>query len=173
MKSPFLQLKESIFEVSRMAYETDDEFKEDEAKLENYIEIRNHLVSGLKPELTAEQRKELQKGIRDLDFVIARIKEELRNYLKDYLKEHCVKKEIIDQDKLDAEFEKLRIAHERIYLIHKHKRPDLVEGFLKIAFEAMTDEEIEQFWKNVRHRETYELNEILKSVEADATALRP
>lgn len=173
MKSPYLQLKEAIFDINRMAYETDDYFKECEAQLEHNIKIRDHLVTGLDLNTTDEQRKELQKGIYNLDFVIERIKEELRLYLDDYLKEYCVEKEVEDEEKLNAAFERAQIANERIYLIQKHKRPELVEEFLKITFAAFTSDEIEEFWRNTRKRETDELDEILESVAAEATSLRP
>jgi hypothetical protein len=173
MKSPHLQLKEAIYEISKIAYETDDEFKEMEAQLEHYIEIRNHAAKGLDLPNSDEQRKELRDALDELDFVIERIREELRNYLEDYLEESRVKIEFLDQEKLDAAFEKARIAHERVYLVYKHTRPDLVEEFLRTAFETLNPDEREEFWQNVARRELDELDEILESVEADATALRP
>ncbi len=173
MKSPYLQLKEAIFDINRMAYETDDYFKECEAELEKRIKRRNFSAKTLKFKVNPKKIRELKKTIADIDFIIERIKEEMRNYLDDYLQEHCVKAEIEDEEKLNEAFERARIANERIYLAHKHTRPELVEEFLKIVFDALTSDEIEEFWKNVRRREMDELDEILASVEADATALRP
>ena len=173
MKSPHLQLKEAIYEISINAFEIDDFLKEAEAKIQQTTKIRDHLLTGLDLEISSEQRRELSKAIEDLDVVIERSREELRNYLEDYLRETKVEIEFPDQEKLDAAFEKARVAHERVYVLYKHTRPELVEGFLEIALDAMTPEEVEEFWESVRRRETDELDEILESVEAEKTALKP
>jgi hypothetical protein len=174
MKSPHLQLKEALFEINRIAYETDDHFKECEAKLENYINARNLFAPGLK--LAAddpEQLKKMRKTLYEFDFIVERLKEELRIYLDAYLEENRVEVENPDEEKLDAAFALAHVAHERIYLVHKYKRPDLLPGFMESTLGALTPDEMDEFWRNVRRREIEELDEILASVEADATALRP
>ena len=173
MKNPHVQLTEAIFEIEKTAYETDDFFKESEAKLEEYVKTRDDFAERLKYALPPAKQK-MQLLHDDLSLKIEKGKQDLRKYLHACFEEDGrVEIEEPDQEKLDAAFEKARIAHERIYIVYKHLRPELLEDFTKIATDHLTPEEIEEFFDNVRQREAEELNEILTSVESDGNALVP
>lgn len=173
MKNPHLQLKEAIFEISKIAYETDDFFKECEATIEENVKIRDDYAERIKDASPTEQIQ-MQLRLADLDRKIEKGKESLRKYLDAcFAEDGRVEIETPDQEKLDAAFAKAKVAHERIYLVYKHTQPHLLEEFTKIATDHLTPEETEDFFERVARREAEELDEILTSIESDGNALQP
>lgn len=173
MKNPHLQLKEAIFEISKYAYKTDEDFKEMEAKLENFKVLRDRAITQLK---FVSFRKRAKNKLQ-IDIFNKKI-EELQLKLQDYLNiclEENGKVEIKNpnQEKLDEAFAKAAVAHERIYLIYKYTKPHLLEDFTKIATDCYTPEEMEEFFARVAKREETELGEILAAVKDDGTSLNP
>jgi len=173
MKNPHLQLQEAIFEISKIAYETDDFFKEIDAQLEHYKNQRDIYIKDL--EFFDPSKRAQQKLIIDrLTCQIEDMQVKLREYLETCFRENGkVEIEEPDQEKLDAAFAKAKIAHERVYLVYKHTRPELLEKFTPIATSSFSPEETEEFFKRIARRETRELDEILASLKDDGTSLRP
>jgi hypothetical protein len=167
MKHPQIQMNEAIFDIDRVVYETPKDFKEMEAEYENALAVREKLDSGLWL-LDPEQRPARRKQIEKLDRMLDEALPELIKYLASCFLE-TGKKELKhpDRKKLDAAFAKAGVAHERVYLMYKHTRPELLEAFTKVCLSAYTKpEEIEAFHARVAKRETEELDKILASCGA-------
>lgn len=165
MKHPQLQMKEAIFEIARVAYVTDDFFKESEAEYEKAVAIRDRAEKNLwlyMPKERAEQRRDIEKLDRRLD----EGKLKMMEYLEICFDEDGkVEVENPDQEKLDAAFALAGIAQERMYIMYKHTRPKLLEKFTPICLSAYeTPEEIEQFYERIKKREEDELDKILASL---------
>lgn len=164
MKHPQIQMTEAIFDIDRVAFETPKDFKELETEYENVLAIREKADSNLWL-LDPEHRPAKRKQIEELDRMSDEILPQLIQYLASCFAE-TGKKELKhpDQKKLDAAFERADVAHERVYLMYKHTRPELLESFTKICLSAYTTpEEIEAFHARVAKRETEELDKILAS----------
>ena len=173
MKNPHLQLKEAIFEIEKTAFETDESFKEAAARVEKNIAERNWLEKKLK-KLPTKNNISYYAEIAAIDEKIEVEKHILREYLQNFFAENGrVEIEFPDQEKLDAAFAQATIAHERVYLVYKHTRPELVEDFLEMIFDNLSPEEINDFYKRTARREAEELSEILASLNEDDVSLQP
>jgi hypothetical protein len=165
MKHPQIQMNEAIFEIDRAAYETPEDFKEMEAIYEQTLASREKADSGLWL-LDPEHRPAKRKKIEELDRMIDEALPQLIQYLASCFAETGKKeRKHPDRKKLDAAFAQAGVAQERMYLMYKHTRPELLEDFTKVCLSAYTKpEEIEAFHARVAKRETEELDEILASV---------
>lgn len=173
MKNPHLQLQEAIYEISKVAFETDDFFKETEAQLEIYKASRDTYIKDL--EFFDADKRAHQKLIIDrLTCQIENTEVKLREYLETFFNENGkVEIEEPDQEKLDIAFAKAEVAHERVFIVYKHTRPELLEKFTPIATSDYSPEETVEFFKRIARREAEELDEILSSLQDDGTSLRP
>lgn len=163
MKHPEIQIKEAIFEISRIAYQTDDFFKKAEAEYERVTAIRKKAEDKLWL-LNPEQRPKKRKEIENLDKLLDEMKLKMLGYLEScFAEDGKVEVENPDQKKLDAAFDLLEIASDRRYLMVKHLAPHLLEGFEKVSFQDFTPEEIEETRQRIAKREAEELDEILES----------
>jgi hypothetical protein len=166
MKPPNIQMKEAIFDINRLVYETPDDFKEMEAEYERVLAIRDRVEKNLWL-YDPDERKVKREQIKDLDNQLDNFKLALNEYLEICFKEDgAIEVKNPDQKKVDAAFAQADVAHERIYLMYKHAKPELLEDFTKTCLSAYeTPEEIEQFYQRVAKRETEELDKILESLK--------
>lgn len=165
MKHPMIQQQEAMFEINRLAYETDDFFKEMYQMFETGTADRNQAEKNLWI-YPPDQREKQRLKIEDLD----RQREEARFKMMEYL-EICyaedgkVEIENPDQEKLDAAFEQGEIASERVYIMIKHTTPHLLEKYEQTVLSDYTPEEFEDLYARIAKREAKELDKILESVK--------
>lgn len=165
MKHPQIQMDEALYEVNKIAYETDDFFKEIDVQLQENIAIRDRYVAKIQNAPTAK-RGQMRAKAAELTRQIEAGKSKLINYLDMCLAEEKIETENPDQEKLDAAFAMAGVAHERIYLMYKHTQPHLLEDFTKQCIEYdSAPEEIQQFFERVAKREAEELDDILGSLD--------
>jgi len=162
-KHPQLQLSEAIFDIDRIAYETDKDFQKAEAEYENILRIRDEAEQDLwlfNPEDRPKRRAEIENLDRMCDQLIPK----MISYLQAcFAEDGKVEKKKPDQKKLDAAFERAEVASDRLFLFYKHLKPHLFEKYQETAFATMTPEEIEEAKQRIAKREAEELDEILAS----------
>lgn len=163
MKHPQIQVTEALFDIERVAYETDKDFQKFEAEYENILRIRKEAEEDLWL-FNPEERPKRRAEIENLDRMIDDFMPKLIGYLKACFNEDGkVERKKPDQKKLDAAFERVKIATDRLHLVYKHLIPHLYEKFQETAFATMTPEEIEVAKQRIAKREAEELDEILAS----------
>jgi hypothetical protein len=164
MKHPQIQMTEALFEISKIAYETDDFFKEIDAGIRENTAFRDRYVNKIQNAPTAK-RGQMRAKAADLTRKIEAAKAKLMEYLDSCLAEEKIEIEKPDQKKLDAAFKKAGIASERIYLMYKHTQPHLLEDFTEQCIKKdSTSEEVSEFFERVAKREAEELDDILESL---------
>jgi hypothetical protein len=165
MKHPQIQMIEALYEINKVAYETDDFFKEIDTQLKENIAIRDRYVNKIQNAPTAK-RGQMRAKAADLTRKIEAGKAKLMEYLDMCLAEEKIEIENPDQKKLDAAFKQAGIASERIYLMCKHTQPHLLEDYTKQCIEEFsTPEEVSEFFERVAKREAEELDDILESLD--------
>jgi len=163
LKHPQIQVTEALFDIDRIAYETDKDFQKFEAEYENILKIRDEAEKDLwlfNPEDRPKRRAEIENLDRMTDDLLPK----LIGYLKTCFDEDGkVEKKKPDQKKLDAAFDRAEIATDRLHLVYKHLIPSHYEKFQEAAFATMTPDEIEETQQRIAKREAEELDEILAS----------
>ncbi|HQU86504.1 MAG TPA: hypothetical protein PKY59_25460 [Pyrinomonadaceae bacterium] len=163
LKHPQIQLTEAIFDIDRIAYETDKDFQEAEAEYERILKIRDEAEQDLWL-LNPEDRPKRRAEIENLDRMNDQLLPKMISYLQAcFAEDGKVERKKPDQKKLDAAFERAEIASDRLFLFYKHLKPHLFEKYQETAFATMTPEEIEETKKRIAKREAEELDEILAS----------
>jgi hypothetical protein len=167
MKHPQEQLAEAMFEIDRIAFETDDSFKEVYAEYENTLEICRQAEQDYWLYMP-DQRPQYLLQIEDLDRQREKAKKGMMEYLEIcFAEDGKVEIENPDQEKLDAAIEAAEVAHERVFIYYKHCRPEVFEKFVPVATAGYdTPEEIAKFYERVAKREAEELEEILAASKA-------
>lgn len=164
MKHPQTQMHETMFDIHRIVYHTDDFFRTAEAAYEHALATR-HTAADYLWLLKPGERQKKQRELVELDSLLDAGKANLMVYLEAYLSEFG-KPEFADSDRERREkaFAAAAVAHERMFIMYKHTIPQLFKGFVPIATSSFsTPEELDAFYERIAEREAAELDEILKS----------
>ena len=143
-------------------YEMPDEYKRNLARVVEMIEERDEYVR-IMPTLPPDVRAEAKPALDELNRAVERAERELAAEYDRFQNEQRCKAELRET------FARLEATVERIFIVNKHTRPHLIEGFKAAVFQDMTGEEIEEFYDRIAVREAAELDELLKA-EAEAVA---
>lgn len=163
LKHPVQQHCEAMFEFERIAYETDDDFKEMEAIFEEALADRNRAEDKLWLFMPAEREEQRQKII-ELDKMTDDVKIKMIEYLKlVFAEKGKIEVKNPDQKKLDAAFEQIKLTGARYYLMMKHTQPHLFEKFVQETIEPMSPVEKAKYLEFIAKIEAEELDEILES----------
>lgn len=147
-------------------YEMPEKYKRDLAQLSQFLEdreafrqqIKDGIARGVRVSpadkaMTDEKLRELDRAIHALEQALA---EEYDRYQAEMAKEADTSKSIA------AGWE----ATKRLYIIIKHQKPHLLEGFTEAAFGPLTPEQREEFLDGVAILESTKLDAILNGEDS-------
>jgi len=153
--------EEELRKIRDKEYPPEEEYERFEAIVDMWDKWLEQTVKDMKYFPAPEQAiKRLQ--IANLENMIAKGRRNLKEF-----KEAAEKVEEADKKIEEAEAgveEALQAAdraHEKLYIIIKHTKPHLFEGFRQISVDSLTPEELKEFLERIAHLEATQLEEIL------------
>ena len=155
--------------MAQQEYEMPEEYKKNLAHLNEFLEAREGYRAQIKDGLAGGVRVSpgdkaiVDEKLREFDRVIDGLEKGLAEEYDRYQAEKAKEAEISES------ITQMTEATKRLYIIIKHQKPHLLEGFTEAALGPLTPEMRQEFLDEVAILESTKLDAILKG-EASKTA---
>lgn len=166
-QSPYDLYNRYTLYLANEAYETDDHFKEIYATISTGEKKKRDYESEMSKVLPIARRR-LDTDIRRLEANIRKLCLHLCDYSREKVRIGKFKSRADADEKKIADYERgLYRWRIEIFAHTKHERPHLYENLQKRAFKNMTEEEIEEFNREVAECEQKSLKMLIRAVAAE------
>lgn len=164
-QSPYDLYNRYTLYLANEAYETDEHFKEVYENIKTGEETKQRYMRHLSKVLPTARRR-LDENIRSLEPKLRKLCLHLCEYSREKVRIGKFRRRADADEKKIADYTRsLQLWRIDIFVYTKHEKPHLLEDLKKHAFKDMTEEEIEEFYRNAAEREEKHLDQIIRAVK--------